>query len=295
MRGTFTAKADGPLLTFLFEHLPEVKRTKVRQWLKFKGVQVNGRVVVRADHTLRAGDTVLLEPKAKALPGPGLPSGMRIIHDDAAVIVIEKPAGLLSIATEKEQEATAYAKLTDYVRRTPRGRENRVWIVHRLDRETSGLMVFARTEEAKRSLQGRWDLAQKKYLAVVDGIPPEPRGTLRSHLDESDAFRVRSTRESEDTREAITHYRLVRKAGHRALVELTLETGRRHQIRVQLAEIGCPIVGDPKYHPGGVTNKRMALHASGLKFPHPDTGELLSFKSALPGELGRLMEPGDAT
>ena len=292
MRGTFTAEGDSPLLSFLFEKLPEVKRTKVRQWLKFNGVQVNGRVVAKATHALHAGDVVTLEPKAKAAPATGLPPGMRIIHEDASVIVIEKPAGLLSIATDKEQEATAYAKLTDYVRRTPKTREARIWIVHRLDRETSGLMVFARTEDAKRSLQTGWDLVEKRYLAVVDGIPKEPRGTLRSHLDETDSFRVRSTSQSENTREAVTHYRLMRKAAHRSLVELILETGRRHQIRVQLAEIGCPIVGDPKYHPGKATGKRMALHASSLKFFHPETGVVMSFKSALPGEIGSMMEPG---
>ena len=292
MRGTFTVEGDSHLLSFLCEKLPEVKRTKVRQWLKFNGVQVNSRVVVKATHGLRAGDVVTLEPKAKVAPATGLPSGMRIVHEDGAVIVIEKPAGLLSIATDKEQEATAYAKLTDYVRRTPKTREARVWIVHRLDRETSGLMVFARTEDAKRFLQTGWDSVEKKYLAVADGIPPEPRGTLRSHLDETDSFRVRSTSQSEHTREAVTHYRLMRKAAHRSLVELTLETGRRHQIRVQLAEIGCPIVGDPKYHPGKATSKRMALHASSLKFPHPETGVVMSFKSALPGEIGSLMETG---
>jgi 23S rRNA pseudouridine1911/1915/1917 synthase len=290
MRGTFEVDQAGPLLAFLFSRLAEVRRTKVRQWLKFEAVRVNGRVVTRGDVALAVGDVVMLEPKARPDPVQArLPAGLRIVHEDEAVIVIEKPANLLSIATAGEQTATAYAKLTDYVRQTRRGRGARVWIVHRLDRETSGLMVFALTEAAKRTLQSDWATAQKKYLAVVDGAPPKAAGTLRSHLDESNAFRVRVTRPGPETREAVTHYRLVRRAGVRSLVELTLETGRRHQIRVQLAAAGCPVVGDPKYHPSGVEGQRLALHASELAFSHPVTGEALAFHSELPRELERLL------
>ena len=289
MNGSFQVKAAGLLLPYLFEQLPEVKRVKVRQWLKFDGVRVNGRVVSRGDHALLPGDVVLLEPKSKPAPGPRLPSGMKIVHEDEALIVIEKPANLLSIATKAEQEATAYAKLTDYVRQAHRGRGARVWIVHRLDRETSGLMVFARTEAAKRALQSNWNQAEKKYLAVVDGHPKTEKGTLKSHLDETNPYRVRSTKPSEVTRAAVTHYEVRRTTPKRALVELRLETGRRHQIRVQMAEIGCPVVGDPKYHPSGVEGERLALHSSGLKIKHPVTGEVMAFESALPADLERLL------
>jgi 23S rRNA pseudouridine1911/1915/1917 synthase len=246
-------------------------------------------VIARGDHEIKPGDVVLLEPKSKPAPGPRLPAGMKIVHEDDALIVIEKPANLLSIATKAEQEATVYAKLMDYVRMAHRGKGARVWIVHRLDRETSGLMVFARTEMAKRTLQSNWNQTEKKYLAVVDGLPKDEAGTLRSHLDETNPYRVRSTRQSEETREAVTHYVVKRRTAKRALVELTLETGRRHQIRVQLAEIGCPVVGDPKYHPSGVENERLALHSSGLKIRHPSTGEVMAFESELPGELARLL------
>lgn len=281
-------KEAGTLLGFLFEKLPEVKRTKVRQWLKFEGVRVNGRVVVRGDQEVRAGDVVVLDPKSKPVAGLRLPSGMRIVHEDEALMVIEKPANLLSIATKAEQEATVYAKLMDYVRQTQRGRGARVWIVHRLDRETSGLMVFARTEVTKRALQSNWNLCEKKYLAVVDGRPKAEKGTLVD-LDETNPYRVRSTKPSEVTREAVTHYVVKQTTAKRALVELTLETGRRHQIRVQLAEIGCPVVGDPKYHPSGVEDERLALHSSGLKIKHPITGEVMMFESALPGDLEKLL------
>jgi len=300
MRETFTAKEDGTLLPFLFEKLPEVKRTKVRQWLKFDGIQVNGRIAKHSTHPLKAGDVVTLAPTPKPVPGPALPAGMKLIHEDASVIVILKPAKLLSMATETAGDVTAYSELTQYVTEThPRGKD-RIWIVHRLDRDTSGLMVFARSGEAKSELQNNWKQASKKYLAVVDGLPPARSGTLCSHLDESNKLRVRSAPAGEGTREAITHYRVLRKTTQRSVLELTLDTGRRHQIRVQLADIGCPIIGDDKYHPDSDLSKadrpvserpkRMALHAAELSFPHPETGEIMKFTSELPVEMARMMK-----
>ncbi|MDF1657678.1 MAG: RluA family pseudouridine synthase [Verrucomicrobiales bacterium] len=300
MRETFTAEVDGTLLPFLFEKLPEVKRTKVRQWLKFDGIQVNGKVAKHSTHPIVAGDVVTLAPTAKPPPGPALPAGMQLIHEDASVIVILKPAKLLSIATKTGNDVTAYSELTEYVKQThPRGKD-RIFIVHRLDRDTSGLMVFARSEEAKSELQNNWKRASKKYFAVVDGLPPAKSGTLCSHLDESNQLRVRSAPAGAGTREAITHYRVLRKTEKRSVLELTLETGRRHQIRVQLADIGCPIIGDEKYHPDSdlpkaerpvsERPKRLALHAAELSFPHPETGELMQFTSELPVEMARMMK-----
>lgn len=303
MRETFTIEEDGPLLPFLFEQLPEVKRTKVRQWLKFDGIQVNGRVAKHSTHPLKKGDTVTLAPTPKAAPKLDLPAGMQLIYEDADVIVIMKPAKLLSIAANKPDQTTAYSELTEYAKETHQGGRDRVWIVHRLDRDTSGLMVFARTEDAKTKLQENWKMAEKKYLAVVDGAPPQKSGTLINHLDESNKLRVRVAPESDETREAITHYRILRKTEKRSVLELTLDTGRKHQIRVQLAKIGCPIIGDEKYHPDSdlakadrpieSRPKRMALHAAELRFPHPATGKMMEFTSELPVEMARMMKSSD--
>lgn len=278
-----------PLLTFLLQNWPEVKKTKVRQWLKFGAVQVNGRAVTQFDHQLKPGDVVAIVPDKPSSGAALLPAGMRVVFEDAAILVIEKPVNLLSIATEGEREETAYVHLTNYVRASrPRSKE-RVWIVHRLDRYTSGLMVFARTEAAKEALQKNWSQAEKRYQAVVEGAPKDDRGLVVSHLDESQPHKVFSAPQSERTREARTHYEVLKRGMNRTLVELTLGTGRRNQIRVQLAEIGCPIVGDEKY--GAKTNpaRRIVLHACLLRFPHPVTGEDMRFESPLPAALLRLV------
>ncbi len=290
MSNTRIVAAPGPLLEYLFGAWPETKRGQVRTWLKSGAVTVNGRGTTKFDHALRPGDQVSILPKGIAAPETVLLGGLRIRHEDAAILVVEKPSGLLSIATDEGEGRTAYAILTDHVRAGNRQSRARVWIVHRLDRETSGLMVFAKSDAAKRALQDNWEAAEKKYLAVVEGAPPDQSGLLESHLDESDPFKVRVTDAGPSSRRAATRYRVKKKGLSTALLELTLETGRRHQIRVQLAAAGCPIVGDKRY--GARTNpvRRVALHAARLAFPHPVTGEKMRFESALPGELGRTMD-----
>ena len=242
-----SVESPAELLAFLFACRPGVKRTTVRQWLKHGSVQVNGRFVARSNHPLQTGDVVSIRTKAEVRVENRLPPGMKVLFEDASLIVIEKPEDLLSMASAAERDKTAYAFLTDYVRRgNPQSRQ-RVWIVHRLDRETSGLMVFAKTETAKRALQAHWYKADKCYLAVVEGNPPADHGVLRSHLDESSPFKVYSTPPSERTRHAVTHYRVMKRIATRALIELRPKTGRRNQIRVHLADAGCPIIGDHKY------------------------------------------------
>ncbi len=261
----------------------------MRQWLKHGAVQVNGRSVTRFNHPLQTGDTVSIRAKGEVCTERLLPKGMKVWFEDASLVVIEKPENLLSMANATERDKTAYALLTDYVRRGNPQSPARVWIVHRLDRETSGLMVFAKTEAAKRTLQEHWDKTKKHYLAVVEGNPPSECGVLSSHLDESGPFKVYSAPPSERTRHAVTHYRVMKRIATRALIELTPETGRRNQIRVHLADAECPIIGDRKY--GASTNpaRRLGLHASSLQFQHPLSGELLRFESPLPHDLARLL------
>ena len=289
MPRSLTVEQPAPLQAFLFASFPEVKKTRVKQWLKYDSVLVNGRAVSKHDHPLVFGDEVQVLTEAEARTASSLPRDMKIVHEDEAIIVIDKPANLLSIATDAERKNTAYARLTDYVRKgDPRSHE-RVWIVHRLDRETSGLMVFARTTQAKDEMQGNWADVEKQYKAVTEGCPTTEEGVLVSHLDESHPGKVFSAPPGDKTREAKTHYRVLKRGVKYTLVELALETGRRHQIRVQLADIRCPIIGDEKY--GGRTDpaKRLGLHSCLLRFHHPVTKQEMCFESPLPDVLAKLV------
>lgn len=289
MARTLTVDEPAKLQDFLFTRFPEVKRIKVKQWLKFGSVQVNGKKQTRHDHTLDPGDTVVIQTVEEARTASLLPKSMKVVYEDDAILVIDKPPNLLSIASEAEKERTAYAMLTHYVRGGNPRSSARVWIVHRLDQETSGLMVFARTEEAKMALQENWENAEKRYFAVVEDRPKEASGMLQSFLDERNPHHVRSVAESEHTRHAMTEYKVLKANARFALVELTLITGRRHQIRVQMKEIGCPVIGDEKY--GAKTNPagRLGLHSCFLRLPHPVTGAVMTFESPLPASLAKVV------
>jgi 23S rRNA pseudouridine1911/1915/1917 synthase len=279
------------LQPFLFTAWPEVKRTKVKQWLKYGAVHVNDKVVTKHDHALAAGDRVSILPtKAPPPPTDDLPEGVAVLYEDDAIIVIHKPPHLLTMATDSEKERTAYSFLNTYLRDSAHSGRARVWIVHRLDRETSGVLLFAKTEEAKEFLQTHWQDFEKRYLALVEGAPPANSGTLRGYIDESQPHRVFVRNgPGPGAREAITHYRVLRHGMGRTLVELTLETGRRHQIRLQLAEIGCPVVGDTKYEAKSNPVRRLALHSAHLRIDHPETGKSMTFESPLPPELAKLL------
>ena len=289
MSRSFLVKIPGPLLAGLFTAWPGEKRKQIRTWLKFQAITVNGRPVSQFDHPLQPGDQVAVRTDRFATPKTRLSSGLKVYFEDAHLLVVEKPEGLLSISSPAEPEKTAYFQLTEYLRhKHPRSRE-RVWIVHRLDRETSGLMVFAKTAAAKEALQSHWDSFEKKYEAVVEGRLPRPEGTLESDLDETNPHHVAVRPKSDRTRHAVTRYQVLQSSPRRSLVELTLETGRRHQIRVQLAHAGCPVVGDEKYGAKTDPAGRLALHACFLRFRHPVAGDELRFTSPLPKPLARLV------
>ena len=179
--------------------------------------------------------------------------------------------------------------MTDYLRQSSGSSQARLWIVHRLDRETSGLLVLAKSEAVKTWLQENWPRMEKRYQAVVEGVMPSDTGTLVGHIDESQPHRVfAADRPSSTTRAATTHYRVLGTDNNRSLLEITLQTGRRHQIRVQLAAAGCPIVGDKKYGARRDPIRRVALHATSLKLLHPDDERELLFQSPLPQEMARI-------
>jgi len=207
---------------------------------------------------------------------------IRIVFEDESVIVVDKPAGLLTIATESEREKTVYAALRRMANQKKPA--ERIFIVHRLDREASGLLVFAKTIEAKERLQDQFKdhTAGRRYCAVVEGRVEESDFSIRSYLAENAAYRVYSTRKKGAGKLAITHVHVVRRKAKSTLLEIRLETGRKHQIRVHLAEKRHPIVGDKIYGAGFNPIRRLALHGESLSFKHPLTGKRLAFESRYP-------------
>ncbi|MEQ1861124.1 MAG: RluA family pseudouridine synthase [Chthoniobacteraceae bacterium] len=284
-----TVSEPAELLAYLFAIWPDMKKKQIRDWLKFKAVTVNAEPITQFNHRLKPGDVVAIRENRFALDEKVLPFRIRVVFEDASLIIIEKPAGLLSMSSASERERTAYFQLTDYVRQGDPQRRERVWIVHRLDRETSGLMIFAKSEDAKRALQTGWDQVEKRYEAIVEGGPKEDEGVFESDLDETNVLFTRSGPRTENTRHAITRFRVLKRARRFSRVQLNLVTGRRHQIRVHLADAGCPIIGDEKY--GATTDlaKRLGLHSCAMVFKHPVTGQEMTFESPLPGVLSSLV------
>jgi RluA family pseudouridine synthase len=228
------------------------------------------------------------DDKKKKVRKKHQPMGLEILHEDRDIIVVNKAAGLLTMGTGRDGGRTAHAALDDYVKKGNYKSRERIFIVHRLDRDTSGLLVFARTEEAKLTLQDNWEKAEKTYLAFVEGHPDPTEGTIETYLAENEARRVFSTTDKRKGRLSSTKYKVVKEVGKRALLEISLLTGRKNQIRVHLADKGWPIVGDSKYGRKIRDNKRLALHSHILTFDHPYNGKRVTFKSAPPATFYKM-------
>jgi 23S rRNA pseudouridine1911/1915/1917 synthase len=264
---------------------PDASGRRIKHWLVLGRVMVDGAVTRDPRARVAPGARVTLGAPA---PRVAFPAALRLLHEDEAVIVVEKPPGLLTVATERERERTAYRMLRDYLNgQTPAAR---VFIVHRLDRETSGLLVFAKTPAAKGRLQAQFEArsVERVYRALVEGRVRLDEGTLHGRLVEDRSLRVRqvpSSRARVAGRTAITQYRVLERRQDTTLLDLTLGTGRRHQIRVQLADLGHPIIGDTIH--GSRRRGRLRLHAARLGFVHPVTGARVRFDCPPPPELER--------
>ncbi|MGE5173219.1 MAG: RluA family pseudouridine synthase [Betaproteobacteria bacterium] len=211
-----------------------------------------------------------------------LSKGLAVLYEDKDILVVDKPAGLLTVATEREKSRTALSILTDYVRKGCGRCRKRLFVVHRLDRDTSGALIFAKSEEAMHRLKAQWKQTEKKYLAVVHGKFEKSSGTITTYLAEDKAYNVYSTSDSTKGKLSQTAYKVLRVTKGFSLLELVLLTGRKNQIRVHLAGIGHPIVGDTKYGKTDESQPRMALHARSVSFKHPFSGTRLMFVSEVP-------------
>jgi 23S rRNA pseudouridine1911/1915/1917 synthase len=267
----------------------EMKRKDIKNLLKVGAVAVNGAAVCQFDHPLKPGDDVVVSNLQSAVAAGDLKRArIQIVFEDEAIVVLDKPAGLLTVATASEKSDTLYCRLNSYLHR-PRGAA-RAHVVHRLDQETSGLVLFAKSESVRSRLQDDWPAVEKLYQAVVIGLPDPAQGTIATYLTETTALQVFSNdHESPGSRLARTHYRLLRSKDPYSLVEVRLATGRKHQIRVHMAGLGCPVAGDRRYGATADPCDRLALHAVSLAFAHPISGQHMRCESPLPAVIRTLV------
>lgn len=282
-----TVTANTELMKFLLENLPHKNRDNIKSYLRCKQVVVDGKIVTQFNHPLIAGQQV--EITGDRIPKERQYRGLSIIFEDQHLIVVDKHAGMLSMATDREKEKTAYGMLSVHVKKADPS--NKIFIVHRLDRETSGLMVFAKSEKIQQLLQESWqtEVTERTYLAVIEGELEEKEGTVTSWLTESKSMMVYSSPNPGKGDKAVTHYRTIKTNGGYSLLVVEPETGRKNQIRVHMKDLGHSIVGDKKY--GSAVNPvgRMCLHARVLEFIHPVTREKLRFETGIPQKFLRLI------
>lgn len=284
---TYHAAGGEKLLDFLIAAMPARKRTTVKELLKHSQVAVNGMPVTQFDTELRPDDRVEvnLTRAFKVFSN----RRVKLVYEDDDVMVIEKGYGLLSMGTDKVKDGTAYSIMRDYVKwQDPR---NKLFIVHRLDRDTSGLMMFAKNPTAKETMQHNWNnmVISRKYIAMVEGKVEQDQGIIRSYLAENKQFEVYSTDDPSEGELAVTRYKVIKRGQRYTMLEVELDTGRKNQIRVHMKDLGHPIAGDRKYGAGPSIIHRLALHAQTLRFVHPLTRRDMNFSTDIPGSFWKLV------
>lgn len=282
----FSIQAPAELLSFVSENLPEIKRTRLKQMLAHNQIAVNGTPVRQFNHPVQPGDTVSVNFTREFQVFYN--RRLKIVYEDDDILVVNKGYGLLSMGNDKVKDGTAYSILKDYLKRKdPR---NKIFIIHRLDRDTSGLMMFAKNEKAKEAMQHNWNnmVLNRKYVTVVEGDVEEPQGVVRSYLGETSQFEVFSTDDPSQGKLAVTRWTRLKEGSEYSLLEVELDTGRKNQIRVHMKDIGHPISGDRKYGAEASPIHRLALHARTLRFIHPVTRREMLFETPVPSSFIRL-------
>ena len=276
---TFEVSQNDTLLPFLLARMNGKSRTSIKSMLTHGSIAVNGCHVTRHDTQLYPGDkvTITRASLSRQLRHPLL----RIVYEDNDLIVVDKHNGLLSVGTDKEHTKTAFHILSNHIKRI--NEHARLFVIHRLDRETSGLMLYAKNQNVQEILQRNWKnmILDRKYVALVEGRMPSTKGTIKTFLSEDRNLKVWASQNG-NGKDATTHYKLLAHNDKYSLIELSLDTGRKNQIRAQLEWLGTPVAGDRKY--GAKTNpaNRVCLHAYRLSFRHPLTGQELQFSTGIP-------------
>jgi len=265
-------------LPFLNTQLKGWTRNKIKQRLKAGCVFVNRQPIMQHDYQLKVGDDVEVRAAVKNMQAGT--ARLEILYSDSDLIAINKPAGLLSVASADENKNHALAILRNQLSRPKR--PVKLWPVHRLDRDTSGVLLFATSREMREAVNAGWSSAEKIYLAVVEGCPNPTQGTIDQPLTmDSETYHMHVGSHPE-AKKAITHFKTRRTEKDRTLLEVQLVTGRQHQIRAHMAWLGHPVIGDPRY---GTDGPRMGLHALRLSITRPRTGNLLTFETPAPNEF----------
>ena len=278
MTDRLTVKSNTTLIPFLIARLQGWSRSTIKQRLKNGCVNVNGAQVTRHDHYLRAGDQVVVEAPARGVSS--VRGQLGILYQDRDLIAINKPAGLLSVGSGKDKEPHALGILRDQLSR--RNKSIKLWPVHRIDHDTSGVLLFATSREMREAVMQGWKAAEKTYLAIVEGCPKPAVGTIDQPLSLDTVIYQMHVGPHPDAKRAVTHFTTERSVGQRTLLRVELETGRQHQIRAHLAWLGHPVVGDQRY---GTAGTRMGLHALRLSITKPGTNKPLVFETPAPADF----------
>ena len=285
----FDVVEETTLLPFLIQSMPNLSRTEVKSMLKYKHVAIKGTAVTQFDIPLMPGDSVEVN-FGRSFYKFNNPQ-VKVLYEDNWMVVIEKASGLLSVANDNAREKNAFHIVRDYVRHS--NPEAELYVCHRLDQYTSGILIFSKDQEMMLEMRSNWDfyVKERKYICVTENIPAKPEDTIESLLTQNDRMQVFSTSDEDRGRLAVTHYRVLQTRGRYALVDVEIFTGKKNQIRVHMTEMGCPIAGDIKY--GAETNpaRRLMLHNYRLSFIHPVTGELMRFSLPTPTVFRRLTTP----
>ncbi|WP_042164206.1 RluA family pseudouridine synthase [Paenibacillus gorillae] len=275
----YQVNEEAELLSFLITHLNQ-GRNSIKSLLARGQVFVGERAETKYNYLLKPGQVVTIRKEGTAETVPL--AGLVILHEDDDLIIVNKDSGLLSIASDKEADLTAYRQLTAHVR--VNDPKSRIFVVHRLDRDTSGVMMFAKSEAVQQKLQTNWQeiVKERSYVALVEGTVKKNEGTIKSWLKETSTLRMYSSERPNDGQLAVTHYKLLQAGRQFSLLEVHLETGRKNQIRVHMEDIGHPVVGDKKYGSKTKPIPRLGLHARVLAFEHPSSGKLMRFDTGIP-------------
>ena len=282
MSDRLTVKANTTLMPFLTSQLQGWSRSTIKQRLRSGCVIVNGKQVTKHNHDLVTGDKVVVEAAARG--AFSLRPQLDILYNDRDLIAINKPAGMLSVASPQSEDRHALGILRDQLSR--RNKSIKLWPVHRIDRDTSGVLLFATSREMREAVMKDWKTAEKIYLAIVKGCPKHAEGTINQPLRPDPVICQMHVGAHPDAKRAVTHFSTERSVGQRTLLRVELETGRQHQIRAHLAWLGHPVIGDQRY---GTAGERMGLHALRLSITKPGTGKPLVFETPAPADFLALL------